>query len=491
MKPCDRCGNPVTSEAPHGLCEHCLLLAAVKSDTHPPVEPAGEGSGPGGSIDIGDLAEVARRLPQFEILQLVGRGGMGVVYKVRQRQLDRIVAIKILPSAETAATSGFVERFRREAQSLAKLNHPNIVTIYDFGDSNGLFYFVMEFVEGANLRQLMNARRMTPSEALSIVPKICDALQYAHDKGIVHRDMKPENVLVDNAGVVKIADFGLAKLLGQTGIDSGLTLSGAVFGTPDYMSPEQKKRSHSVDHRADIYSLGVVFYELLTGELPLGRFALPSKTVHVDVRLDEVVLKALDTDVKLRYQKASQIRDDIATVTNNMQANRLSMNSLRQRAAEIIRPLIASFRRRLTMKSILALICLAAIIVVGTDIFWRNNPSAPNAGPGTKVTQPAVSGTVVFDGVFQLVDVIPEVAIDGQPVGKGSLVDGFRIPFTTGVGSHQLTIKYLAPMVHAYSTTTIPCAFETPGNYSIQVTYSRLWGSFDNSCTITKIGDTQ
>jgi predicted Ser/Thr protein kinase len=293
--------------------------------TPPPHDAATEAAGaaaPGASrpaaanIDIADAAEVARRLPQFEIMELLGRGGMGVVYKARQIQLDRIVALKILPP-EDAASPGFIERFRREARSLGKLSHPNIVNVHDFGDTNGLYYFVMEFVDGVNLREMIRAHRLTAAEALAVVPKICDALQFAHEEGIVHRDIKPENVLIDKKGRVKIADFGLAKLLGREEIDPRLTVSGATLGTPRYMAPEQVEKPGSVDHRADIYSLGVVFYEMLTGELPMGRFAPPSQKVRIDVRLDEIVLHALERDVDLRYQHASEVRDDVERVTSN------------------------------------------------------------------------------------------------------------------------------------------------------------------------------
>ena len=174
---------------------------------------------------------MASRFPQLEILELLGRGGMGAVYKARQKGLDRLVAVKILPP-EVGADPAFAERFTREARALARLSHPNIVAVYDFGrphspspsgrgtasgarGEGSLFYFVMEYVDGVNLRQAIQAGGMSPKEALAIVPQICDALQFAHDEGIVHRDIKPENILVDKRGRVKIADFGLAKLLGQ------------------------------------------------------------------------------------------------------------------------------------------------------------------------------------------------------------------------------------------------------------------------------------
>src|SRR5207253_8310580 len=242
-----------------------------------------------------------------EILSLLGAGGMGAVYKARQPRLDRFVALKILPSTGAVGIN-FEERFNREARALARLSHPNIVAVHEFGQASGLHYFLMEFVDGANLRQLEQGARLSPREALQIIPQICDALQYAHDGGVVHRDIKPENVLVDRKGRVKIADFGLAKILDRDPQSLRLTTEGQVMGTPHYMAPEQIERPLTVDHRADSYSLGVVFYEMLTGDLPLGKFSPPSRKVQVDVRLDDVVLRALENDPARRYQKASEVK---------------------------------------------------------------------------------------------------------------------------------------------------------------------------------------
>jgi predicted Ser/Thr protein kinase len=285
----------------------------------------------------------------MEVLELLGRGGMGAVYKARQKELDRLVALKVLPP-EVSRDPAFAERFTREARALARLSHPNIVVVYDFGrtphlpspsgrgaggegappssvraDGAGgegtqtdgpLFYFIMEYVDGVNLRQAIQSGGIAPKEALAIVPQICDALQFAHDEGIVHRDIKPENILLDKRGRVKIADFGLAKLLGHAPGDVSLTGTQQVMGTLRYMAPEQMEGTKAVDHRADIYSLGVVFYELLTGELPIGRFAPPSKKVQIDVRLDEVVLRALEKEPEKRYQHASDVKTEIQAISS-------------------------------------------------------------------------------------------------------------------------------------------------------------------------------
>ena len=274
-------------------------------------------------------AELAGKFPHLDILELIGSGGMGAVYKARQKALDRLVALKILPP-DVSRDPSFAERFVREAKVLAKLNHPNIVTLYEFGETEGLYYFLMEYVEGVNLRQLLGAGKISPKEALAIVPPICDALQFAHDRGIVHRDIKPENILLNRDGQVKIADFGVAKIVGSdatsdpsvradpSDVSVEVTEAGSVIGTPHYMAPEQRDRPGEVDHRADIYSLGVVFYQMLTGELPAQKLEAPSKKIQIDVRLDEVVLRALDKNPERRYQHASDVKTVVQTVAGTL-----------------------------------------------------------------------------------------------------------------------------------------------------------------------------
>ena len=264
--------------------------------------------------------EIARCLPQLVILECLGRGGMGAVYKVHQPNLDRVVALKILlrHREDGAADAAFVERFTREARALARLNHPSIVAVHDYGEAAGYPYLIMEYVDGLTLRQLLAHGKLAPEEALAIVPKICEALQFAHQKGIVHRDIKPENILVDKAGQVKITDFGIAKMIAPGAAEHSLTGAREVVGTPHYMAPEQVEQPQRVDHRADIYSLGVVFYEMLTGELPLGKFQPPSHKVQLDVRLDEVVLRALAKEPERRYQQVDGLKtavEEIATST--------------------------------------------------------------------------------------------------------------------------------------------------------------------------------
>ncbi|MAG93032.1 MAG: hypothetical protein CMJ48_04715 [Planctomycetaceae bacterium] len=315
-KTCPQCGADLPADAPSGICPNCLMRAGFESEqdggSASEMNPTTLTSG----FVPPEPEDLAEFFPQLEILELLGKGGMGAVYKARQPELDRLVAVKILPP-EIGADPAFAERFTREARALAKLSHQSIVHVYDFGRSDEFFYFIMEYVDGTDLRHVIETGAIKPAEALAIVPQICEALQFAHDEGIVHRDIKPENILVDKQGRVKIADFGLAKLLGKGPAEYTLTGTHQAMGTMHYMAPEQMQGAGSVDHRADIFSLGVVFYELLTGQLPIGRFEPPSKNVQIDVRLDEVVLRSLESEPDRRYQQVGELQTDVESISHD------------------------------------------------------------------------------------------------------------------------------------------------------------------------------
>ncbi|QEG40878.1 serine/threonine protein kinase [Roseimaritima ulvae] len=286
--------------------EHAEQIRAVFDDAQRPT----------GAFVPPSIEHVAELFPALDVIELLGAGGMGAVYKAKQKGLDRVVAIKILP-AEFAHDNKFALRFTREARTLAKLNHPSIVSVYEFGNIDDTFFFLMEYVDGPTLRDMIRVGKLDSKHALAIVPDLCDALQYAHDNGVIHRDIKPENILLTKVGQVKIVDFGLSRIMDNPSQASNLTGTRQVMGTPRYMAPEQFEGAHHVDHRADIYSLGVVFYELLTGELPVGRFAAPSKKVSIDVRVDEVVLRTLEKEPRRRYQTASQVKSDLESIADS------------------------------------------------------------------------------------------------------------------------------------------------------------------------------
>ncbi len=301
---CPRCDAPAKTETLRefgGVCEKCLLDFAAEND--------------------------APAFPHLEILETIGEGGMGVVYKAVQKQLGRTVALKVLSPA-LASDPAFVERFTREAQALAQLSHPNIVGIHEFGVHDGVPFLVMEYVDGTSLRALLGAKKLPPERALEVVPQICDALAYAHSRGVIHRDIKPENILIDSRGCLKIADFGLAKLAEPD--QTRITRTNMIMGTPNYMAPEQMDNPGTVDHRADLYSLGVIFYEMLTGELPRGRFKAPSERAGVDRRLDPVVLKSLERSPDDRFQSAAAMKERVTRLepAGPLPANRWAWASL-------------------------------------------------------------------------------------------------------------------------------------------------------------------
>jgi serine/threonine protein kinase len=357
---CTICGKPLQPDALQGMCPACLMQGALSpslgmGEKRPRFRPP-------------TIEQLAPKFPSLEILSFVGQGGMGAVYKARQKELDRIVALKILPP-DIGKDGTFTERFMREAKALAKLNHPGIVTIHDFGRSDGLYFFLMEFVDGVTLQQLLAKGRVSTREALAIVPQLCDALQYAHDQGIVHRDIKPENILLDRRGRLKVADFGLAKIMadGAEGLSDAsgpsgsavLTETGKVLGTPQYMSPEQTSDPSEVDHRADIYALGVVFYQMLTGELPGKPLEPPSKKVMLDVRLDEVVLRALEKKPARRYQKVSELKTKVDKISSELEPE----------DEAIAGSVVSKSRTSWVAGALLALAVLASLLAL---FFWRS-----------------------------------------------------------------------------------------------------------------------
>ncbi|MBX7210017.1 MAG: SUMF1/EgtB/PvdO family nonheme iron enzyme [Verrucomicrobiaceae bacterium] len=298
-------------------------------------------------------------LPQYEIISMLGHGGMGAVYKGKQKSLDRMVAIKILPPGMEDDDANFTERFKNEARTMAKMMHPGIVAVFDFGEiheggalapasaartprpsdatSNPtdsspspaaaggaaalpsgppLLYFIMEYVDGTDVAKMIQASGKLPADhALAITAHVCDALAYAHSNGVIHRDIKPANILINMQGQVKVADFGLAKM-DDPSQTSGLTKTGMAMGTPDYVAPEALIMGVNVDGRADLYAIGVMLYQMLTGEIPRGLFLMPSVKTNgeIDPRFDKIITRAMQTDREARYQQATEIRKDLDVI---------------------------------------------------------------------------------------------------------------------------------------------------------------------------------
>ncbi len=324
------------------------------------------------------IEELSELIPGYEFIEFIDKGGMGAVYKARQPQLDRTVALKLLPP-NFGKEHGFDKRFRREARTMANLSHPNIVSVHSFDEtSEGHLYFVMEFVEGSDLRHLIRNHELQPNQILPIINQVCDALQYAHDHGIIHRDIKPANILINTEGLVKVGDFGLAKLCDSDSDLSKVSAAGVSVGTPAYMSPESVEDTE-IDHRADIYSLGVVIYEMLTGTVPKGAWAPPSQCAGTDQRFDDVVNRAMQSNRDDRYQHASDLShafDPDGTGSRGASA---------RPPKRLLRPLLAT---------------LLTIALLGSLGFFAFSWKAGNLSPlGLRSSTPSPLSTIEFEKV--------------------------------------------------------------------------------------------
>lgn len=355
---CEKCGAPLLTMMDSPVCGKCLLGGIIRSKKEPD-----------STTSVVDLADVKKLFPEFEVISLLGAGAMGAVYQVRQPKLDRVVAIKIM-SPSLYEVPAFISRFEREARAMARLDHPNIVKIYDFGERNGFYYFVMEYVDGSDLRQLMADGGLEKIDALELIPQICEAIQFAHNEGICHRDIKPANILLSIDGRVKITDFGIAKFL-TSPADSSLTATGTTIGTFQYMAPERLMDGETDDKRCDVYSLGVVLYQLLTGQLPQGDFPTPSETLpRLNPNLNTAVMKALARDPAQRFGDVTELFSAIDQ-TNKQKKGSKSMLPM-------------------------SLVIATLLIAVAAIFTWLpSNPEKEGGDSGkigTKVAAPARSG---------------------------------------------------------------------------------------------------
>jgi serine/threonine protein kinase len=256
------------------------------------------------------------RIGDYVITGKVGTGGIAEIYRGRQESLDRDVAIKIL-SSKLSSDTDLLRRFEREAMVIARLNHPNIVHVIDRGKAGNRYYFVMEYVDGTSLREVIDSKKILLRTKIEMMAQVCKALDYAHKNGIIHRDIKPANILIDRQGNPRVADFGIAQIVGSP--DAEVTSSDVIMGTFSYMSPEQKVSSTAVDQTTDIYAMGIILYEILTGMRPEGRFKLPSEvSPSIDPGYDDVVQKCLAQEAKDRYQSAVELKNDLLNVLSGV-----------------------------------------------------------------------------------------------------------------------------------------------------------------------------
>lgn len=320
------------------------------------------------SFDVPSLEAMNAYLPQFRFETLAACGGMGAVYKAYQESLDRRVAVKILPP-EFGAEKEFTDRFKVEARAMAKLNHTNIVGVYDFGiTGGGHLYLVMEWIEGRSLHDLIHKGSLSLRKATNLAMQLCEALSFAHEHQIIHRDIKPGNIMVNDADHVKVADFGLARP------NTGEAEEENPFGTPDYAAPEIRGGS-VVDHRVDIYATGVVLYEMLTGTVPGNPRRSVTEFAKISTRWDEIINKATHPDPGKRYQDAGEFRAHINV-------------AMKQAAEAGAAPVVVEKRKPAPPKKpatpmtqqqqLMLVVAVVAVVIVGLLglIFWPSSGSA-------------------------------------------------------------------------------------------------------------------
>ncbi len=332
--------------------------------------------------------EVPKQIGPYEILGPLGKGGMGAVYKAMQPSLNRIVAIKVLPG-DFAKDPDAVARFHREAQTVAMLSHPNIVQIIDKGEDQGILYFAMEYVEGTSLDVVLRQRRLSLQEVVQIIKQIGRGLGAAHRAGVVHRDLNPRNILVSpTLTVVKLADFGISRVESVARTLGTLTTREMTLGSLHYLAPEQAVDATAVDHRADIYSLGVVFYEALTGRMPLGKFSLPSElNKDLPSEIDPVVLKCLATEPENRYATVGQLLEDIDKLEEMMRFQLLDeLKGLKRGTSMLFKKGSTSFQRN---RGLLVLFGLLALALVGAGAWMLLNPATEAPPASAAPAEPA------------------------------------------------------------------------------------------------------
>src|SRR6516164_8732422 len=418
---CAQCGS--ASRVGRGLCLKCLLSSGINGNgngEHSPDEP---------TLDdlLGKIHghDADWLLGNYQILEEIGRGGMGVIYRARQRHSRRIVALKRI-SSHHADSQDTLMRFRREAQAAANLDHPNILPIYEVSESHdGLPFFSMKFAAAGSLLEAAPALRSQPRRAVALMAKVARAVQYAHEQGILHRDLKPGNILLDGRGEPLVSDFGLAKWLEPTG---HLTRTPTVFGTPGYIAPEQVNGSAgNLTPAADVYSLGAVLFDLFTGQPPFtGEHAL--KTIQQatqkpapklrslvpapDRDLEIICAKCLERDPQARYRSAGELADDLERWLHG-----------RSIVARPVSPPVHLWRwvRRNPIIAGMSALLLALAIAVGV-LTWKNEIAAKNVGPPAGIAivpfeslspdkENAFFADGVYDGIYSKLAKVADLKI--------------------------------------------------------------------------------
>jgi len=404
--PCSSCGGQMSEHSQEGLCPRCLLLNLLRKRATRDLSRSGKTTVTI-SVTPSDLTGVRLQyFGDYELLEEIARGGMGVVYRARQMSLNRIVAVKMILSGHLA-TELDVKRFRTEAEAAANLQHPNIVAIHEVGVHEGQHYFSMDYIPGKNLAELIGVHGVAPTEAAKLIRTIGEAIHFAHQRGILHRDLKPQNVLIDSAGEPHITDFGLAKRLDR---QDALTQTGAIIGTPNYMAPEQAAgRIDRIGPHTDTYALGAILYHLLTGqppfraETPIGTLTklqeeevvTPTKlNRHVPTELEVICLKCLEKEPTRRYPSARALAEDLERLLNG--------EPVQAQAPSDSRRIILWFKRHPWVPTG-AVLCLALGLVWLAYGLWVDNVAlrweAAHPGelrPADWVTRAANPASLIF-----------------------------------------------------------------------------------------------
>src|SRR5882757_3714259 len=391
---CRNCGAKILSDAPEGLCTGCVLEAAigVSADV-----VAGVGD-PGRAADVrgenanaasknkksARAAELLGELGDYELLEEIGRGGQGVVFRARQKSLNRIVALKVIRLGQWASKA-HLKRFRLEAEAAARLEHPGIVPIHEVGERDGSCYFSMKFVEGGQLDEVARREPMPIRRAVELITKVARTVHYAHEHGILHRDIKPGNILLDAKGEPHLTDFGLARLVES---ESSVTHTLDILGTPSYMAPEQAVGNNTaVSNATDVYGIGAVLYQLLTGHPPFAggatyetiRLLLDTEprqprllNPKIDRDLSTICLKCLEKDPKRRYSSALALAEDLERW--------LKHEPIRARRTGVFTRTAKWVRRNPTTTVLMAALVGLAAAIVGVMVWKSESPPPPVSG---------------------------------------------------------------------------------------------------------------
>ena len=398
---------------------------------------------------------------RYEIGKRIGRGGMAEIFQARDILLDRPVAMKVL-FPEFATDPAFVERFRREAQAAANLNHPNIVAVYDWGKVNNTYYIAMEYVNGRTLADILKqSGTLTPMQVCDVMSEVASALISAHQNGVIHRDIKPGNILVSTTGQVKVADFGIARALGA-GVEQGLTQTGAVMGTATYFSPEQAQGA-STDQRSDIYSLGVVMYEMLSGVPPFtgeNAVAIAYKQVHerampLDQRLTSappevaaIVAKCMEKSPDDRYSSAEEVRDELRRFVEGMPVLAVSAKKEAERATQVLPQTDVNATTVISAQD------------AATELLPKISPTATKQTnyPPYDDKSPQRTAVFVFGALFAVIVLLAGGLFLYQTLTRNSANASITVPDV-----RNLTVKQASEQLLASGFTPIPYAATKDG----------------------------